>query len=143
MSKHCYGAWIFVIRMAPGTVRLSDFLYLSFVFIDILGLFPRIQVEKSRVESRRQTSSRHPTARLPVSAPQLLDFSTPQLLDCLFSWRFSLCSPDFGVARTAVFAVRGLPQRPWKSRRPQNRRSALPDILNFSFVFIDILALFS
>ena len=43
-----------------GTVRLGDFLYLSFVFIDILALFRRIQVEKSRVESRRVTSSRHP-----------------------------------------------------------------------------------
>jgi hypothetical protein len=41
--------------------QLSDFLYLSFVFIDILALFRRIQVEKSRVESRRVTSSRHPT----------------------------------------------------------------------------------
>jgi hypothetical protein len=41
-----------------------------------------------------------------------------------------------------VFAVRGLSQRSWKSRRPQNRRSALPDILYLSFVFIDILALF-
>ena len=44
------------------TLGLSDILYLAFVFIDILALFRRIQVEKSRVESRRVTSSRHPTA---------------------------------------------------------------------------------
>jgi len=47
-----------------------------------------------------------------------------------------------GVARTAVFAVRGSSQQAWKNRRPQNRRSALPDFLYSSFVFIYILALF-
>ena len=60
----------------------------------------------------------------------------------LFSYTFSLCSLDFGVARTAVFAIRSLPKRSWKGRRPQNRRSALLDISCLSFVFIDILALF-
>jgi hypothetical protein len=49
-------------------------------------------------------------------------------------------SSIFGVARTAVLAVRGLWS--WESRRPQNRRCALPDFLYLSFVFIDILALF-
>jgi hypothetical protein len=55
-----------------------------FVFIDILALFRRIQVEKTRVESRRVTN-RQPLTRPLDLAPQLLDSSTPQLLDCLFS----------------------------------------------------------
>jgi hypothetical protein len=37
-------------KLRRGTARLSDILYLSFAFIDILALFRRIQVEKSRVE---------------------------------------------------------------------------------------------
>ena len=72
-------------------------------------------------------------------APRLLDSSTPRLfvfIDILALF------PDFGVARVAVFAVRVPPQRSWKSRRPQNRRSALPDVLYLFFVFIYILALF-
>ena len=130
-----------VLNSSPSYTVLSDYLSSSFVFIYILALFRRIQVEKSRVESRGVTNRNHPTRPLDFAA-QLLDFSTPELLDCLFSYTFWLCSLDCAVARTAVFAVRGPPRRSWKSRRPQNRRSALPDILYFSFVFINILALF-
>jgi len=66
------------------TARLSDFLYLSFVFIDILALFRRIQVEKSRVESQRVKSHRCPAPGFLVwlrnsSTPQLLNSSTPRL----------------------------------------------------------------
>jgi hypothetical protein len=52
-----------------------------FVFIDILALFRRIRVEKSRVESRRVTSSRHPpsTSCFGSTTPRLLDSSTPRL----------------------------------------------------------------
>jgi acyl-CoA synthetase (AMP-forming)/AMP-acid ligase II len=39
-----------------GTVRLSDILYLSFVFIDILALFRRIRVKQLRVESCKSKS---------------------------------------------------------------------------------------
>ena len=127
-------------QLRRGTMRLSDFLNLSFVFIDILGLFPRFcdrQVEESRsrgvsrrlltcgsrtcgrrlvwhcatrrlfdlvlcfhrhsrfvssnssreVESRESKSEKPPVSgpRIFGLASQLLDFSTPQLLDCLFS----------------------------------------------------------
>ncbi len=41
-----------------------------------------------------------------------------------------------------IGSSRGPPQRLSNSRRPQNRRSGLPDFLCLSFVFIDILALF-
>jgi hypothetical protein len=38
-------------KSSRGTARLSDFLFLSFVFIDILALFRRIRVKQLRVES--------------------------------------------------------------------------------------------
>ena len=66
------------------TLGLSDILYLAFVFIDILALFRRIQVDKSRVESREVTNRRHPTGPLEL-ASLFLNSSTPQLLDCLLS----------------------------------------------------------
>jgi hypothetical protein len=66
---HAVGFW-------NATVRLSDILYLSFVFIDILALFRRNQVEKSRVESRAVTNRHHPTRPLELGA-QLLNSSTP------------------------------------------------------------------
>ena len=71
-------------QLRRGTARLSDFLCLPFVFINILALFRRIQVEKSRVEGRGVTNRYHPTRPLEL-APQLLNSSTPHLLDCLFS----------------------------------------------------------
>jgi hypothetical protein len=57
-GKSAVGVW-------SGTVRLSDFLYLSFVFIDILALFPRFyarQVEES--------TSRGVIRRLPACGPR-------------------------------------------------------------------------
>jgi hypothetical protein len=65
-----------------GTVRLSDFLYLSFVFIDILALFPQNQVE-SRGSRSDKPSASNPAPLDLVS--QLLNFLTAELLDSLFS----------------------------------------------------------
>ncbi len=50
----------------------------SFVFMNILALFRRIKVEKSRVESQRVTNRRHPTRPLDL-ALQPLDSPTPRL----------------------------------------------------------------
>ena len=64
-------------RRPSGSSSLpaQDFLPLCFVFIDILALFRRIQVEKSRVESRRVTNRQPPTRPFDL-APQLLNSAT-------------------------------------------------------------------
>jgi hypothetical protein len=70
-----------------GIARLSDFLYLSFVFIDILALFPRI-CSREVEESRRSGGLRHfpacgPRATVAVGSgsptPRLFDPSTSRL----------------------------------------------------------------
>ena len=122
-----------------SAICAADVLSFPFVFIYILALFCE-DLNHRGTEARsgpgeRSWKSRRPRNRRP-ELPTSCHFP-------LFSYTFWLCSGDFGVAWTAVFAVRGPHQRLWKGRTGGQRPpTAAPDCLSFPFVFIYILALF-
>jgi len=76
----------------------ADFLFLSFVFIDILGSFVR-KVEKSRSSGVEEPTAASRAAGMLRSHLTFLNFSTPQLLNS-----FTLQLFDTSTARLFVIS---------------------------------------